>query len=86
MIIRLGCYSEKQKKKTWIVKNGKAFNLESPGETISDKGVKPFAEKHGIPETFRALIKGDTLKLTDDITRYDEYQIKFMKEGKTKKK
>ena len=88
----IGCYSEeaKQKRHETYYKNGKNFDeftVVSPwGETISGKGIKPFARKHGIPmETFRALIKGDTPKINGwTLPDYDEYQVlNLLREGKT---
>ena len=88
----IGCYSEeaKQKRHETYYKNGKNFDeftVVSPwGETISGKGIKPFARKHGIPmETFRALTKGDTPKINGwTLPDYDEYQVlNLLREGKT---
>jgi len=89
----IGCYSEeaKQKRHETYYKNGKnmdSFTVVSPwGETISGKGIKPFARKHGIPmESFRSLVRGDTPKINGwTLPDYDEYQVlNLLKEGKTK--
>ena len=89
----IGCYSEeaKQKRHETYYKNGKnmdSFTVVSPwGETISDKGIKPFARKHGIPmESFRSLVRGDTPKVMGwTLPDYDEYQVlNLCREGKTK--
>ena len=89
----MGMYSEeaKQKARETFYKHGKNFNqftVVSPwGETISDKGIKPFARKHGIPmESFRSLVKGKTPKIMGwTLPDYDEYQVlNLLREGKTK--
>jgi len=89
----IGCYSEeaKQKRHESFYKNGKNFDeftVVSPwGETISDKGIKPFARKHGIPmESFRSLVKGDTPKIMGwTLPDYDEYQVlNLCRQGKTR--
>ena len=89
----MGMYSEEaqQKARETFYKNGKNFEefiVVSPwGETISDKGIKPFARKHGIPmESFRSLINGDTPKVMGwTLPDYDEYQVlNLLREGKTK--
>ena len=89
----IGMYSEEaqQKARETFYKNGKNFDeftVVSPwGETISDKGIKPFARKHGIPmESFRSLVKGDTPKIMGwTLPGYDEYQVlNLLREGKTK--
>ena len=89
----MGMYSEEaqQKARETFYKNGKnfdSFTVVSPwGETISDKGIKPFARKHGIPmESFRSLINGDTPKVMGwTLPDYDEYQVlNLLREGKTK--
>ncbi len=89
----IGCYSEeaKQKRHESFYKNGKNFDeftVVSPwGETISDKGIKPFARKHGIPtESFRSLVRGETPKINGwTLPGYDEYQVlNLCREGKTR--
>ena len=89
----IGCYSEeaKQKRHESFYKNGKNFDeftVVSPwGETISGKGIKPFARKHGIPmESFRSLVRGDTPKINGwTLPDYDEYQVlNLCREGKTR--
>ena len=88
----IGMYSEEaqQKARETFYKNGKNFDeftVVSPwGETISDKGIKPFARKHGIPmESFRSLVRGDTPKIMGwTLPDYDEYQVlNLLREGKT---